>query len=67
MSTHDICKLHPALPTAESQLCQELLAYYEAIQSYPDYFAKTRVSFQRHLLNVICADTDNSATTNPSI
>ncbi len=55
MSTRHIHKTYPAVPfnVAESQLCRELQAYYEAIHSYPDLFAKTGVSFQAHLLNVM--------------
>jgi hypothetical protein len=67
MSTPDICQMHPTVPSTESHLCQELQAYYEAIQSYPEYFARSRVGFQQHLLNVICADKDNRAAANPSI
>jgi hypothetical protein len=57
MSTRHIRKIYSTVPfeTAETQLCQELQAYFEAIHSYPERFAKAPVSFQEHLLNVICS------------
>ena len=61
MSTQEIRKTYPVAPfeVAESQLCQELQAYYKAIQSYPDHFARERLTFQKHLLNVICSVQEN--------
>jgi len=38
---------------AEIELSREFEVYYQALYSYPDHFAKTGVSFQRHLLNVM--------------
>lgn len=57
MSTRHIRKTYPAMPfdISKSELSEELQAYFEAIHSYPDRFAKTRVSFQEHLLNILCA------------
>jgi hypothetical protein len=57
MPTRHIRKMYPAVPfdIAESDLARELQAYYQAIYSYPDRYAKTRMSFQRHLLHVILA------------
>ena len=57
MPTRDDRSKYPASPfdIAESQLCQELEAYYEAIHTYPDHFAQTPMSFQEHLLHIICA------------
>jgi hypothetical protein len=50
-----IRKLYPAIPfdMAETELSQELEIYYQAIHSYPDHFARTRLSFQQHLLNIM--------------
>jgi hypothetical protein len=56
MPTRDFREMYPALPfdLAGSELFDELKAYCEAINSYPDSFAKNRVSFQTHLLSIIC-------------
>jgi hypothetical protein len=55
MRARHIRKTYPMMPfeIVESELSRELEAYYQALYSYPDHFAKTGVSFQRHLLNVM--------------
>lgn len=55
MRTRQIRKTYPAMPfdIAEAKLSRELELYYQAIHSYPDHFARTRLSFQRHLLNIM--------------
>ena len=55
MSARQTRKPLPAMPfdVAEAQLCQELQAYLQAINSYPDQFAQTGLTFEKHLLNVI--------------
>jgi hypothetical protein len=55
MSTRHIHGSHSSTSGDDSgaQLSQELQAYYEAIHSYPDRFAKTGESFQKHLLHVM--------------
>jgi hypothetical protein len=37
----------------ESELSRELEIYYQAICSYPDHFARTRLTFEQHLLNIM--------------
>ncbi len=48
-------KVYPSMPfdLAESELARELELYYQAIHSYPDHFAKSRLTFQRHLFNMM--------------
>lgn len=55
MRSRHILKLYPPMPfaIAESELSRELEIYYEAIHSYPDHFAKTRLTFEQHLLNIM--------------
>lgn len=64
MLNRQIRKMYSGIPfeIAESQLSHELQAYFQAIHSYPAHFAKSRVSFQRHLLNVICSGGDEPPT-----
>lgn len=67
MLARHIRKTQAAVPfnVAESQLRLELEIYFEAIHSYPDHFARTGVSFQRHLLNVICAASGQGQSSEP--
>ncbi|HVO64603.1 MAG TPA: hypothetical protein VMT53_27020 [Terriglobales bacterium] len=55
MRTRHIGKVYPAVPfdIVESELSRELEIYYQAIHSYPDHFARTRLTFQRHLMNMM--------------
>jgi hypothetical protein len=55
MSARQTRKTFPATPfdIAEAQLSRELDAYLKAINSYPDHFARTGLTFEQHLLNVI--------------
>jgi hypothetical protein len=55
MPARQFRKTYPAtlFNISEPELCRELEAYLQAINSYPDYFAKTGVTFEQHLLNVI--------------
>lgn len=55
MQARNFRKTSPAkmFEVNEEQLRQELQAYLEAIQSYPDQFATTGMTFAEHLLNVI--------------
>ncbi len=55
MRARHIRKLYPRMPfdMAETELSQELEIYYQAIHSYPDHFARTRLSFQQHLMNIM--------------
>jgi len=50
-----IGKIYPAMSfdIGEPELSRELEIYYQAIHSYPDHFARTHVTFQRHLLNMM--------------
>ena len=46
----------------ESAASKDLKSYLVALYSYPDHFArKPRLSFQKHLLNVMCAETRRSS------
>jgi hypothetical protein len=56
VQTSHVRKAYPPMPfdIAESELSQELEIYYQAIHSYPAHFARTRMSFQQHLLNIMC-------------
>jgi hypothetical protein len=53
--TRHIRKVYPPMPfnIAQTELSRELEVYYQAIHSYPDHFARTRLTFQRHLLNIM--------------
>jgi hypothetical protein len=53
--TRQIREVYPPIPfdIAESELSRELEIYYQAIHSYPDHFARTRLTFQQHLLNIM--------------
>lgn len=55
MRTRHIRKVYPAMPfdIGDTELSRELEIYYQAIHSYPDCFARSRVSFQQHLLNIM--------------
>ena len=55
MRSRHIRKVYPPMPfdIAGSELPRELEIYYQAIYSYPDHFARTRITFQQHLLNVM--------------
>ena len=55
MQARHIGKVYPAMSfdIAESELSRELEIYFQAIHSYPDHFARTRVTFQRHLMNMM--------------
>lgn len=57
MRSRHIRNIYPPMPfdIAESELSRELEIYYQAIHSYPDHFARNRLSFQRHLLNIMGA------------
>ena len=53
--TRHIRKVYPPMPfdIGDTELSRELEIYYQAIHSYPDCFARTRVTFQEHLLNMM--------------
>ena len=53
--TRHIRKVYPTMPfnIVESELSRELEIYYQAIYSYPDHFARTRLTFEQHLLNMM--------------
>jgi hypothetical protein len=50
----------------ESRATQDLGTYLRAIHSYPDTYARKRVSFQRHLLRVMDAAGQGSGGQNGS-
>lgn len=58
MRTRHIRKMYPPMPfdIAQSELAQELEIYYQAIHSYPDHFARTRLTFEQHLLNIMSVE-----------
>jgi hypothetical protein len=55
VQVRQVGKVYPAMSfdVPESELSRELEIYYQAIHSYPDHFARTRVTFQKHLMNML--------------
>ncbi len=55
MRTRYIERVYPALPlnSAEAELSRDFEIYYQAIHSYPDHFARTHVTFEKHLSKML--------------